>query len=104
MHPGKHTLGTSKSSRKHRNTRCAAAVNRFFEELETRRLMTTLNVSQGTNVTLDVTPGGGIETIIDGDKTDYSAGQFGYVLVDTSGTITIKAIVVPVTIDYAYND
>src|SRR5207253_8290776 len=114
MKSAKHNLGTSKSRSEGRGARDKGRAKDFhslaprplplaplLEQLESRRMMTTLNVSNGSNVTLDVTPGGGIETIIDGNKTDYSAGQYGNVLVDISGSLTIKATVVPVSIDYA---
>src|SRR5882724_5194941 len=90
----KQTLKSSPTrSRTNRNGKIAREIKPMLELMESRRLMSTLNVFDGSNVTLGVTPSGGIETIIDGNKTDYSAGQYGNVLVDISGSLTIKATV-----------
>src|SRR5436853_7742716 len=83
----KHAIGTSTTRRNQARSRLASATRAVFEPMEERQMFTTLTVAGGSNVTLGVTPSGGIQTIIDGDTTNYSAGQYGSLLVDTAGSL-----------------
>ena len=77
------------------------------EPLERRTLLSTLVVS-GTGeddaITLDVTAAGGVRTVVNGVSTDYAAGQWTDVAVNSGAgddTINIKATVVPTLVRYA---
>src|SRR3954468_18627087 len=98
MNSARHSLGTS--TKKRSDKRLRRAIRPVFEQMEARRLMSnTLFVyASDANVTLDVRANGGVETIIGGVTTDYSAGQWSDVSVTDAGDITVKATVVPVSI------
>jgi len=76
------------------------------ESLERRTLLSTLVVS-GTagddTITLDVTPQGGVETVVNGVKQDYAPNQWDAVEVGSgtgNDTINVKATVVSTTLRY----
>lgn len=97
MRPGSHTV-IRRGPKRVIATAC--------ERLERRTLLSTLVVS-GTSgddtITLDVTPQGGVETIVNGVKQDYAPNQWDAVDVSSgtgNDTINVKATVVPTTLRY----
>jgi hypothetical protein len=100
MKRAKHNLGTSTSKARRRS-----AVLPVVERVEGRRLMSgTLfvdNANGAGSITLDVNAGGGVETIVNGVKTDYSQGDWSNVVIETgsdSQPVNVKATVVPTTL------
>ena len=76
------------------------------ELLEHRTLLSALLVNDTPGmdtITLGATPAGGIKTIVNGQETDYTPGQWDSLIVQSTAggdTINVQATVVPTTVHY----
>jgi len=78
----------------------------YCERLEVRTLLTALVVNDTAAVdviTMDVSAGGGVITVVNGTQTEYALGQWDSVFVTSAtggDTINVRATVVPTTVKY----